>query len=316
MIKIPFEVTYDAPGLNVAYSVLELQNGVFTQILGPLAMQNPIGSTYAGFFEADEKKSYVIHKAVYTDGIFATIDENYFQSSDPVQPGNADLNKIVESGLSLAFEVTYGEPDLFVAMKIFETTNGIFQQIGAAQAMQNVIGGTYAGNLTTQSGKSYLIHKAVYTDGTFAVLDENYPQGSDTVQSGGVDISVLVPSLGLNKKFVAVPNMAETLNEWLMPMVFSIITKKIKLFKVKEVPVLYNFLGVWQPLTSSQLMLKPEGQRSWNWFMLNATIQLPLKNDDVVSYNEKQYRVKGNTDYNEYGYYYYELVEDWVGSGP
>lgn len=221
------------------------------------------------------------------------------------------------SGVQLTFEVTFDRNDLNVAMTARETTNGNNILVSGPAAMTVSEGNTYKGYFTPSAGKSYLIRKVVYTDNTFVAEDPNYGAGSESIQSGGVDLSYIVPAIALsNKKFVSVPNMSETLFDWFQTMVFTIIEKKVVFFQNEEVPTNYNFLGVWQPFTSSQLMLKPEGQRSWDWFTLHSTPNLPMKNDDVVGYNLRQYRVMKKTDYTEYGYIEYQLIEDYIGSGP
>lgn len=47
--------------------------------------------------------------------------------------------------------------------------------------MSIVFGNTYFAQFTPTNGKQYVIHKAVYTDGTFTTLDANYAQGSESI---------------------------------------------------------------------------------------------------------------------------------------
>lgn len=112
------------------------------------------------------------------------------------------------------------------------------------------------------------------------------------------------------------PNMAGTLTSWMIPMVFNKITKVVENAEVTETTVDLRFSGVWQPLSTKQLMLKPFGQRAFGWFMLHTQVLIDLKLDDVVKYNGVQYRVMAKSDYKEYGYFYHELCEDYAGLGP
>jgi hypothetical protein len=50
--------------------------------------------------------------------------------------------------------------------------------------------------------------------------------------------------------------------------------------------------------------------------MLHAQPVLALQVDDVVLYLGVQTRVMARQDYSIYNYVYYELVQDWTGSGP
>lgn len=123
-------------------------------------------------------------------------------------------------------------------------------------------------------------------------------------------------SVPLNENPGTLPNVNSVMQDWFVPITFGVITKTILDFQVVETVVDMSFHGVWQPLTGRQIMMKPEGQRAWNWFMLHSDIQIDLKIDDIIVYLGKQFRVMNNKDYSLYGYRYYELVEDWTGTVP
>jgi hypothetical protein len=120
----------------------------------------------------------------------------------------------------------------------------------------------------------------------------------------------------LNANSGTLPDMGNTLSGWLQPITLGVVTKTVVNFQVVETQSEVSFQGVWQPFSARQLIIKPEGERAWKWYMLHAQIALPLKPDDVVTYRGIQYRVKADNDYSLYGYYQYELIEDWTGSGP
>jgi hypothetical protein len=109
-----------------------------------------------------------------------------------------------------------------------------------------------------------------------------------------------------------VPNVQNAIMQWLQPLTFEQIEKKIVNFQVVETPTVITFKGVWQPFTAQQLFYKPEGQRAWKWFTCHAEPGTPLKPDDVVDYLDGRYRVKEKMDYTLYGYIEYHLVEDYV----
>lgn len=121
----------------------------------------------------------------------------------------------------------------------------------------------------------------------------------------------------INAGSPTLPNMASALNNWLINMIFGIVGKVVNsTFEVTETETDIEFKGVWQPFTSQQLMLKPEGQRAWKWFTVHALVQLKLEPDMVVKYLAQQYRVMEVRNYMEYGYMEYHLVQDYTGSGP
>lgn len=112
------------------------------------------------------------------------------------------------------------------------------------------------------------------------------------------------------------PDVSGALFDWFQPMVFQALTKTVQGYQVVEDSLQYNFQGVIQPFTERQLMLKPEGQRAWTWFLLFAQPSLVLQVDDVVDWLGRQTRVMSRKNYTLEGYVEYHLVQDWDGSGP
>lgn len=120
----------------------------------------------------------------------------------------------------------------------------------------------------------------------------------------------------LNTDAGTMPDVSGALMDWFQPMVFAIVTKTVSGFQAVETKTDINFQGVLQPMSGRQLMMKPEGQRKWNWFQLHAEPGLTLTPDDVVFYLGVQYRVMSQKDYRLNGYVEYTLVNDYTGAGP
>lgn len=89
--------------------------------------------------------------------------------------------ELVPSAVALSFEVTFDQPGLSVAMSVYDTSGGSPVLLGSRTAMTLVYGNTYSAKFTPAIGKTYVIVKAVYTDGTFVTLDPNYSQGSESI---------------------------------------------------------------------------------------------------------------------------------------
>lgn len=123
-------------------------------------------------------------------------------------------------------------------------------------------------------------------------------------------------SVPLSANTGTLPDVSGALNNWLQPMTFFLLIKEIIGLQVVETPTDINFSGVWQPYTFEQLKLLPEGERHWKWFKLHTLTGLSLKTDDVVSYLGENYRVMNKGAYPEYGFWEYDLIKDYVGSGP
>lgn len=82
---------------------------------------------------------------------------------------------------SHSFEVTFDNPALSVAMSVYDDSGVSPTLVQGPSAMDLVIGNTYRGKFTPELDKQYVILKAVYTDGTFAALDSNYSQASESI---------------------------------------------------------------------------------------------------------------------------------------
>lgn len=120
----------------------------------------------------------------------------------------------------------------------------------------------------------------------------------------------------LNVRTGTIPDVGGAMRDWFQPMVFERVTKATTGFQVVETGTPVAFTGVIQPMSNRQLLLKPEGQRAWTWLTLHADPVLKLDVDEVVTYLGVQTRVMARKDYTIYGYVYYELVQDFTGSGP
>lgn len=96
--------------------------------------------------------------------------------------------ELVPPDVALPFEVTFDSPDLDVAMRVFNVSSGSPIQVGSPIPMTVAYGNTYFGRFTAVVDRAYVINLAVYTDNTYATLDDNYSQGSESIYaqtSGG-----------------------------------------------------------------------------------------------------------------------------------
>lgn len=89
--------------------------------------------------------------------------------------------ELVQSGVSSPYEVTFSLPDLDVGMSVYDTSGLSPVLVLGPVAMDLVYGNTYYAKFTATEDKSYVIVKAVYTDGTFTTLDDTYSQGSESI---------------------------------------------------------------------------------------------------------------------------------------
>lgn len=122
-------------------------------------------------------------------------------------------------------------------------------------------------------------------------------------------------SLNFNKNrrlSSGMPNMADTLNGWEMPLILEKFTQSIIDGDRVENTTKINFIGVIQPLNNEQLKSIPEGMRSWEWIWIHAKSgSLNLNTQDKIIFNNKRYKVISLKDYSLNGYIEYNLVRDY-----
>lgn len=104
---------------------------------------------------------------------------------------------------TLSFEVTFDRSDLSVGMLVYDVT-GSPVLVSGPTLMPHLVNNTYVGSFVALGGKSYVVVKSVYTDGTLTVIDSNYSAGSESIiaesslngaSSGGCSvIGVVIPN--------------------------------------------------------------------------------------------------------------------------
>lgn len=112
------------------------------------------------------------------------------------------------------------------------------------------------------------------------------------------------------------PDMSDGILSWLIPMTAERVVKQTIAGEEIEDAIAFSFMGVIQPQSNRDLSIKAEGQRARTWYWLHCLTDLSFNVDDVFRYGGKQYRVMALKDWKEYGYYSYEILEDWTGAGP
>jgi len=120
----------------------------------------------------------------------------------------------------------------------------------------------------------------------------------------------------LNQNPGTLPNVNGALLNWKQITIFTVVVKEVIGYQVQETLTPVTFNGVVQPFTDRQLMLKPEGQRSWTWNWIHADPSLILNTDEIVVYLDVRYRVMSRKDYTPYGYVEYSIIEDYTGESP
>ena len=108
------------------------------------------------------------------------------------------------------------------------------------------------------------------------------------------------------------PNMANTLTGWEVPLSLIKITQKIENGDLIQIETKYDFLGCWQPLSAEQLQYKDVGERSWSWYWIHAKSgTLNLQTQDKIIFQGKRFKVMNIKDYSLNGFIEYEAILDY-----
>lgn len=87
---------------------------------------------------------------------------------------------------------------------------------------------------------------------------------------------------------------------------------------VYDIDVNFTFKGTIQPLSPKSIILKPEGQRAWEWLQIHALAgSLNLNVNDQIVYNGRVFKVMAQNDYSLNNYIEYHVVRDYqAGASP
>lgn len=114
------------------------------------------------------------------------------------------------------------------------------------------------------------------------------------------------------KQSSGMPNMANTLSGWEVPITFVKIIQTVQEGDLVTEQVPIKFMGVWQPFSMEQLAILPEGQRSWSHYWVHARSgQIDLNTADKIIFQNHRYKVIERKDYNLNGFIEYHLIADF-----
>lgn len=116
----------------------------------------------------------------------------------------------------------------------------------------------------------------------------------------------------ISDSFGSLPQMDGALHGWFQKITIKLLSKSVADFELEEKEEELEFRGVVQPVSPQVVERKPEGQRNWRWIQIHSETSLPVKVDDVIIHKGVKYRVEQRSNYSEYGYYWYQLMEDYT----
>lgn len=110
---------------------------------------------------------------------------------------------------------------------------------------------------------------------------------------------------------MSMPNLLRTIQHFGETLRFTIVKKTVQdgdLIETSKVKVPLYFDGTLQPVPPQKLLVKPEGERKWKWWVMYSDLKLDV--DWIIEDSSQiSYRVMSITDWHRAGYYQYELTE-------
>ena len=122
-------------------------------------------------------------------------------------------------------------------------------------------------------------------------------------------------SRSVEKAVSPMPTMRSTIMGYMRPLGLTKIVKTVTDFQTveTEIPIAAN--GTWQPFSFEQLSIRPEGERSWRWFMVHTTADVILLTDDLIVRYGTRYRVMMRGDYQDNAFVEYHVVNSYDAPG-
>jgi hypothetical protein len=114
------------------------------------------------------------------------------------------------------------------------------------------------------------------------------------------------------RQSTSLPDVRGSVDLLLQPIKLGVVTKKQVSGLTVETTEWTWTKAVRQAYSAEQLVILPEGQRSWKWYTIHALPDLVLNNDDIIVMHSMRMRVMEKLDYQEYGFVEYHAIEDYT----
>lgn len=116
-------------------------------------------------------------------------------------------------------------------------------------------------------------------------------------------------------QYSGMPQISDAFAGWLNTITLILITQLVSNNGfVSEVETPVTFEGVIQPLSPKSLILKPEGERAFEWLQIHCPSgSLTLQPKDKIICNGKRYKIMAQNDYNLDNYVEYHAIFDYQG---
>ena len=119
-------------------------------------------------------------------------------------------------------------------------------------------------------------------------------------------------TIKINQLSANLPDVSEVMNGWEVNMTANYVTQAVVNGDVIDTEVNKAIKGIIQPLKAEEIMLKDEGQRSWDWYQVLIQEDYPeLFTTQILIINSIPYKIKAKKDWVLNGYREYHAIRDF-----
>jgi hypothetical protein len=109
----------------------------------------------------------------------------------------------------------------------------------------------------------------------------------------------------------SMPEVSAGVTRFLSPLIIEKLQVNVVSGFAQKIPIAIKTLGAIQPLTARELVVKPEGERSWSWYRLHTSVNVDLKTNDRVRIRNTVYKIMAKWDWSRSGYLEFHCILDF-----
>ena len=120
-------------------------------------------------------------------------------------------------------------------------------------------------------------------------------------------------NIKINQLSANLPDVSEVMNGWEVNMTANYVAQEVVDGVIADTQVNKAIKGIMQPLKAEEIMLKDEGQRSWDWYQVHIREAAygELFTTQILIINSIPYKIKAKKDWVLNGYREYHAIRDF-----
>ena len=124
-------------------------------------------------------------------------------------------------------------------------------------------------------------------------------------------------NIKINQLSANLPDVSEVMNGWEVSMTANYVTQAVVDGAVVDTEVNKPIKGIMQPLKAEEILLKDEGQRSFDWYQVHVRDDVygELFTTQILIINSVPYKIKAKKDWVLNGYREYHVIRDFESVG-